>query len=297
MKFDQRISKLPTLGIGLSTEYGAMGSENSLDLFEVRDQLPHCANFLELGVEVSKGFDHHARRWIDEGGQTTYHFLDLNLNEPEDFDSKWIERLCFLIDQAKPAWLCGDAGVWHFGPRAQGHMLLLPPILNRESAYELADGVISLRESTGLEVFPENPPGHIYIGDLHILDFFAIVCDRADTGMLLDAAHLAIFQHQRGHHPTTGLDAFPLDRVIELHMAGGSKRTLDDLEIIEDDHSPLILPETWEIFNHVAPRLTELRAVVFECERNPFQMCKAEMERLYQAFHSHLPSKGPLRGC
>ena len=109
----------------------------------------------------------------------------------------------------QPAWICGDAGLWHFGRRERGHMLLLPPILTRDSARELAQGIIRLREHTGLEVLPENPPGHVFVGDLHLLDFFALVLDEADTGMLLDAAHLAIYQQVMGHDPLTGLDGFP----------------------------------------------------------------------------------------
>ena len=235
--FSTRVEALPALGLGLSTEFGAARSPGSLDVFEARRRLPRCASVLELGIEVDKGLDEVALRWLEEGGATTYHFLDINLHEPEDFTGEWLRRVRALIHQAQPAWLCGDAGLWHVGPRAQGHMLLLPPVLTRDAAYALADGVIRLREETGLEVFPENPPGHVYLGPLHLLEFFAIVCDRADTGMLLDLAHLSIFQQARGHAPTDGLQDFPLERVIELHMAGGHWREVEGLALIEDSHT------------------------------------------------------------
>ena len=169
-------------------------------------------------------------------------------------------------------------------------MLLLPPIFTRDSAYALADGIIRLREETGLEVLPENPPGQIFVGPLHLLDFFALVIERADTGMLLDAAHLAIYQNTQGLPMTSGLDGFPLDRVIELHMAGGAWRSYRGLDYIEDDHNPQILPETWEIFHESADRLTELRAVIFECERNPFEQCQGGMTELRSALDKHLPA-------
>jgi uncharacterized protein (UPF0276 family) len=88
---------------------------------------------------------------------------------------------------------------------------------------------------------------------------------------------------------TTGLDAFPVERIIELHMAGGAKRHSQGLDYIEDDHNPVILKETWEIFHAIAPRLTELRAAIFECERNPLEHCRAEMLKLRAALDDALP--------
>ena len=292
--FLERVTVLPALGMGLSTEYGASSAEGSLDLFEVRRRLPQCASVLELGIEVDKGLDQDALRWIDEGLPTTYHFLDINLHEPEDFTDQWLNHVRSLIERSRPAWLCGDAGLWHLGPRAQGHMLLLPPLLTRDAAYALADGVIRLREETGLEVLPENPPGHLYLGPLHLLEFFAIVCERADTGMLLDLAHLSIFQQSRGHTPTDGLSDFPLERVIELHMAGGHWRDVEGLQLIEDSHTPHILPETWEALRCAGPKLSELRAVIFECERNPIERCADQLVALHQALQVLVSPVAPL---
>ncbi len=284
MRFDDRVAALPRLGIGVSTEYGASSTEGALDVPRLRAEHPQFAGFLEIGVEVSKGFDRDAQAWCDAGLPTTYHFLDVNLDEPEDFDLRWMEALQCLIAQSHPAWLCGDAGLWHFGPRERGHMLLLPPVLSLDAAEEMAEGIVYLREATGLEVLPENPPGHVYLGDLHLLDFFARVCELADTGMLLDAAHLAIYQRATGRSPLTGLDGFPCERIVEMHVAGASFLTVDGLRIIEDDHNNRVLPETWQILDAVMPRASELRAVVFECERNPLSACLPGFERIAEAW-------------
>jgi hypothetical protein len=44
---------------------------------------------------------------------------------------------------------------------------------------------------------------------------------------------------------------------------------VDGWQYVEDDHTPAVLDETWRILEHVVPRAPNLRAVVFECERNP----------------------------
>jgi uncharacterized protein (UPF0276 family) len=159
-------------------------------------------------------------------------------------------------------------------------MLLLPPVLTRGFADATAEGIVRLREATGLEVLPENPPGQVFVGDLGLLDYFARVAERADTGVLLDCAHLAIYQRVTGRAPLAGLDDFPLDRVVELHVAGGSARDVDGYGFVEDDHVPAVLPETWTIFEHVAPRAPNLKAVVFECERNPVAACTDGFARI-----------------
>jgi uncharacterized protein (UPF0276 family) len=266
--FAERVAKLPVLGIGVSTEYGAGDSPGALDPRMLRARNPRWGAFLEVGVEVARGLDRHARAWTAEGLPTTYHFLDVNLDDPADFDAAWLARVRALADELRPAWLCGDAGLWHVGPRERGHMLLLPPILTDDAATALAEGIVRLRETTGFEVLPENPPGVAYVGDLHLLDFFARVAERADTGLLLDLSHLAIYQHLAGNDALDGLDRFPAERVVEVHIAGGVERVHDGFRWIEDEHGAAVRPEVWRILDALRPRLVNLKAVVVECERN-----------------------------
>lgn len=266
--FLDRVAALPRLGLGVSTEYGARRQDGALDPLELRAAHPAYAGFLEVGVEVAKGLDADARAWAARGLPTTYHFLDINLDDPTDLDPAWLAAVRELAAVLRPAWLCGDAGLWHFGRRDRGHMLLLPPVLVVEAVAPMADGLRSLREATGLEVLPENPPGAAFVGDLHLLDFFARIADAADTGLLLDCAHLAMFQRARGHAPLTAFDGLPWDRVVELHVAGGQERDESGLAWVEDDHGTAVLPDTWQIAAEAARRATNLRAIVVECERN-----------------------------
>ena len=267
--FRSRVDRLPVLGLGVSTEYGASLAAGALDPMQLRCEHPAYAGFLEVGVELVKGLDAPARAWAASGAPTTYHFLDINLDDPEDLDAGWLAGVRALCEQLRPAWLCGDAGLWHFGRRDRGHMLLLPPVLIAEAVAPLAEGIVALREATGLEVLPENPPGSAFVGDLHLLEFFARVAEAADTGLLIDCAHLAMYQRLAGHDPCDGLDLVPWDRVVELHVAGGRERDEAGFAWVEDEHGPELLPDTWAIARAALARAGNLRAVVVECERNP----------------------------
>jgi uncharacterized protein (UPF0276 family) len=276
------LDRLPRLGVGISAEPGS--TRSGIDALALDGAHPGLVHFLEYGSDIERGLDEHVRRWSAAGRPTTYHFLDVNLEEPDDVDAAWLGTTVEAARAIGAAWLCGDAGLWHFGPRERGHQLLLPPILTRDSAYAVAESVARIQAESGLAVLPENPPGSFYLGDLHILDYFALVSERAGCGLLLDCAHLAMFQRLRGLSPTDGLDGFPLDRVVELHVAGGTEISVEGLPLVDDSHAPEPLADTWAIFERVVPRATRLRAVVYECERNTVGEVVPNFERLNAAF-------------
>ncbi|MBK9756131.1 MAG: DUF692 family protein [Nannocystis sp.] len=294
--FRTRVARLPVLGLGVSTEYGAGSSDGALDPAALRREHLDYAGFLEVGVEVVKGLDDAARAWAASGAPTTYHFLDINLDDPEDRDPAWLAGLRALCAELRPAWLCGDAGLWHFGRRERGHMLLLPPVLIAEAVAPMAEGIAALRAASGLEVLPENPPGTAFVGDLHLLEFFARLAEAADTGLLLDCAHLAMYQRLAGHAPHDGLDHLPWDRVVELHVAGGREREADGFRWVEDEHGPELLPDTWAIAQLALERASNLRAVVVECERNPIAAVLPLFAKIAAALPArlkHVPKDSP----
>ena len=132
----------------------------------------------------------------------------------------------------------------------------------------------------GLADAGEDPPGQVFLGELHLLEYFARVIEYADTGFLLDCAHLAIYQRLKGYAPLHGLDSFPLERVVEMHVAGGTLRDHEGFSWIDDDHSLHVLHDTWTIFTHVIERAPHLRAVVFECERQALDAVRPGFQRL-----------------
>lgn len=280
--FAERVKRLPRLGVGISGEFNL--AARGIDAGWMKENHPGLIHFYEYGGDLDRGLDDTVRRWAAAGLPATYHFLDINLEEKDDLDSYWLARTKELAGEIKASWLCGDAGRWHFGLRERGHGMLMPPILCRESAIETAESIRRIEAETGMFCLPENPPAVIYLGDLHILDYFAQVSELSDCGLLLDCAHLAIFQQTRNLPPLAGLDNYPLDRVIEMHVAGGALTDIDGYAWIDDNHSPEPLPATWEILEYVLPRATNLKAIVFECEHNTPEECIDVFERLNRIF-------------
>jgi uncharacterized protein (UPF0276 family) len=290
-RFADKVARLPKLGVGLSGEFNI--AAKGIEISWLKQHYPALVHFYEYGGDLERGLDDSVRRWADAGHPVTYHFLDINLEERQDLDQHWLAQTKTLAAEINAAWLCGDAGRWHFGLRERGHGMLLPPILCRESAAETAENIMQIEAETGLLCLPENPPAVVYLGDLHILDYFALVAEQAACGLLLDCAHLAIFQQTRNLPPLAALDNFPLDRVVELHVAGGDYTEIEGYSYIEDSHSPTPLPATWEILEYVVPRAPNLKAIVFECEHNAPEECLAGFTRLNALFPAEIKTAGP----
>jgi uncharacterized protein (UPF0276 family) len=284
MTFAQRIAALPRLGVGISCEFTGTERGAGIDAVALNQAWPELVHFLEVGADTARGLDEMMLRWGRSGLPATYHFLDLNLAELGDLDQPWLEQTLAQARAVGALWLCGDAGYWHLGPRERSHELLLPPILSREAAEEMAQAVRQLQTRAGMLVLPENPPAVAYIGPLHLLEFFALVCEQADCGMLLDCAHLAVYQKMCGHAPLAGLDDFPLERIVEIHVAGGAHRDHEGFGWVEDSHSPEVLPETWQITERIIDGASNLKAVVFEAEHNAPAEIHGGFERLNQLF-------------
>ncbi|MCB9830867.1 MAG: DUF692 family protein [Planctomycetes bacterium] len=286
--FLERVRSLPRLGVGISTEYEA--GRQGLCLRDLVAEHGDLVRFLEVGADLARGVDQDTRDWVATGRPTTYHFLDLNLEQAEDLDPAWVDATAALARELQASWLCGDAGIWHLGPRDLGHGTLMPPILVASSARDMAANVRALRERSGFEILPENPPAQVWVGDLDLLDYFALMLEEADTGMLLDVAHLAIHQEAMGREPLDGLDGFPLERVIEIHVAGGRYYEFGGRRFIEDDHGLEILDATWRIHDYLLERASNLKAIVLEAERNPIAGVAPIFARLAAGF-------GPERGA
>ncbi len=287
MNFHDKIRKQPHLGVGISCEFDGGTRALNIDALWLQKNFPEFIHFLEMGTDTSRGLDDHMQRWAATKLPSTYHFLDINLEEEEDLDEQWLSDTTALAQAVNAQWLCGDAGLWHFGTRERGHYLLLPPILNQSSANEMSRTIKSIQERSGYLVLPENPPAPAFVGPLHLLDYFARVIEKADCGFLLDCAHLAIFQAMRGHTPLDGLEDFPLDRVVEMHIAGGEEKSSHGFAYIDDTHAPTPLDACWEIFEYVLQRAPNLKAIVYECEHNH----PSEVLPVFEKLNNYFPKQ------
>lgn len=139
---------------------------------------------------------------------------------------------------------------------------LLPPVPTPESAHAAIGHVGRYQDRLDRPFLVETPTSYVRAtaGDLTDGEYVAAVAEGADCGILLDL-HNVWANELNGRQPVADfLDAIPLERVREVHVAGGD--TLGDVYL--DSHVGPVAPEVLDLARTVLPRLPNVRAVLFE---------------------------------
>ena len=142
----------------------------------------------------------------------------------------------------------------------------MPPILNAASLEKAIQRVQEVQAVIDVPLAIEPPPVTFSIGQMPMLDFFTRLSLEADCALLLDVGHLVSYQMATGQNIKEALAQLPLERVIEVHIAGGEVRTIEQGPIYIDAHHKPIQPESWAMLEALLPLLPNLKAVCFECE-------------------------------
>ena len=88
--------------------------------------------------------------------------------------------------------------------------------------------------------------------------------EEADCYLLLDLTNLMNNATNNSYDPMEFLDQVPLERVLQIHLAGGYWQ--DD--ILLDTHSHPVPTEVLDLLAATAPRMRALRAVMIERDQN-----------------------------
>jgi hypothetical protein len=91
---------------------------------------------------------------------------------------------------------------------------------------------------------------------------------------------LLSFQLTAGLAKETGLDGFPLERVAEIHIAGGLVASRGERTVYFDAHAEPVREELFELLALVLPRCTTLRAVTYEADGHTDEVAAANLARL-----------------
>jgi uncharacterized protein (UPF0276 family) len=139
---------------------------------------------------------------------------------------------------------------------------LLPPILTEATVEAAVVNIASYQEQLDLPFLVETPASYLASrpGDLTDGEFVREVSSRADCGILLDLHNIWANELNGRQSVSDFLKDIPLERVMELHLAGGF--SLDDYYL--DAHVGPVPAALLEIAAAVVPALPNLRAIIFE---------------------------------
>jgi len=139
---------------------------------------------------------------------------------------------------------------------------LLPPRQTAASVRVAADNIEGFRQALGRPVAFETGVSYLRRRDDELDDasYFRAVAETADCGILLDLHNLWCNEVNGRDRVSDVLAGLPLDRVWEMHLAGGMPLSGYWL----DAHSGAVPPPVIDLAAELMPRLRGLRALMFE---------------------------------
>lgn len=146
--------------------------------------------------------------------------------------------------------------------------LPMPPFMSRETAEIVRSGLATMRAVVP-DVGVENSVFYFHLGDpLDEPEFLADIVRDPGCHLLLDLHNVYTTAVNVRFEPWAYVERLPLDKVIEIHIAGGSEsdpKWLASKRVMRlDSHDHSVPDEVWTLFERTLPLCPNLRGVTLE---------------------------------
>ncbi|MCY1022639.1 DUF692 domain-containing protein [Pyxidicoccus sp. MSG2] len=274
---------LPWRGLGLSSN---LSTADVPQPYRLLDASPGLFDYVEysapLSLEEAKAhaslFPEMWRRRADV--PVLFHPVHLNLWGPELEPASALAELDAHARTVGSPWVGNDVGWWHVGGQPFPGYLYFTPPFNAAGLADCAAHALHVQRHLSMPLVLENPAVLARRGEWHVLDFMSRLHARTGLPLLLDLGHLFSHQLSAGLPLEAGLDGFPLDQVIEIHLAGGVVTRRGSRQFYVDDHTQPVREELFELLESLLPRCPSLRAVTFEGDGHPPEVVMVSLRRL-----------------
>lgn len=197
------------------------------------------------------------------------HGLELSVGTDAPLDEAYLAQVARLVHAlAAPFYsdhLCMTKAVGPAGVLELGTLVPLP--FTERTALRCAAKARRVQEMLGVPFLLENITYPFALpGSMGEADFIRLTLEQADCGLLLDLTNLFINSQNHGYDPFALLEALPLERTVQVHLAGGV-RAPDGEWHDSHSHSVSQHPQVWELLECVVRR-APVRAVLLERDQN-----------------------------
>jgi uncharacterized protein len=208
-----QISQLPLrAGAGFKPEHFAAisAAPQAVPFFEV-----HAENYMGAG-----GAPHAKLRFIRDNYALSLHGVGLNIGSSERLDRTHLGRLKELCERYQP-----ECVSEHLAWSSHGGVFfndLLPLPYTEASLRSVIDHVDEAQNVLARRLLIENPATYLRFEESTIpeTDFLAAIARATGCGLLLDVNNVFVSARNHATSPSAYLEAFPLELVEEIHLAG-----------------------------------------------------------------------------
>jgi uncharacterized protein (UPF0276 family) len=269
----------PRAGVGLKSEHyrTIIETRPNIGFFEV-----HAENYMGAG-----GPPHRYLTAVRELYPLSLHGVGLSIGADRPLDRDHLRRLRDLIGRYAPAlfsehlaWSSHDVGFLND---------LLPVPYTDETLNRVVDHVDEVQEALGRQILLENPSTYLAFTEStwSEIDFIAEVARRTGCGLLLDVNNVQVASTNQQWDPFAYIDAYPLQAVREIHLAGFAPEADEKgRPLLIDAHDRPVDETVWELYAHTIERLGPVATLIeWDADVPDWPTLKAEAERAEALMH------------
>lgn len=273
------LDSLPTLGVGLGwrkeIQEQTLANLKHIDWLEIISE--HYINHPEDRLRQAE--------YLSKLLPVIPHGIDLSIGTDVPIEDGYFEQLAEVVRRVNAPWFTDHLCFTRVPGVNVGQ--LTPLQFTRAAADIVIGKVRQVRERIDRPFLLENITYQFVIpgGKMAEAEFLTTVLEESDIGLLLDVTNLFINSSNHGYDPYRFLHSIPLERVVQLHIAGGTH--LDDRWY--DTHSMPVQEEVHALVEYVLAH-APVKAVLLERDANfpaDFQELVDELCRVREVFNKY----------
>lgn len=263
--------KLPQLGFGLG-----LRPEHYAHIFEHRPNV----DWFEIISENYMDTDGRPKRnlaKIKERYPIVMHGVSMSIGTTDPINKEYLSKLKALADCAKPAWISDHLCFTGVAHRNTHDLLPLP--YTEEALRHVVERIKMVQDYLERPIALENPSTYLEFQSSTIpeAEFIAAMAKESGCNLLLDVNNVYVTCFNHRLDPKAYIDTLPLDRVIQIHLAGHDNQGTH----IVDTHDGPVIEDVWAFYKYVVAKAGRIPNTIIEWDANipDFPVVYAELEK------------------
>jgi uncharacterized protein (UPF0276 family) len=199
------------------------------------------------------------------------HCIGMSLCSAEVFDLPYVDQLAAWQRRFGCAWASEHLSFTRVGTGHEVNASMALPVPYDEEVLELlVPRVLEVQARLGCPFLLENNVYYVDFPEQEMseAEFLNRLMQRTGCGLLLDLHNVYTNAVNHGFDAQRFLRSLDLERVVEIHIAGGDKM----MGFHTDSHAGPVVEGVWGLLECVAPHTSALRGVTFEFHESSWPM-------------------------
>lgn len=225
-------------------------------------RIPHYEEIFRLQPTID-WFEIISENFMVEGGKpleilekildrypVVQHGVCLAIGSAAPLDFEYLKKLKALTKITKTPWV-SDHLCWGRLPGAHYHDLLPLPYTKEVIDY-VAERARIVQDFLELPFALENLSSYVAFkeDEMPEWEFYSSIVEKADIFMMLDVNNIYVSSRNHGFNPWEYCRHIPLDRVLQIHLAGHR----DYGDYVLDTHDHPVRDEVWNLYADIYPK-------------------------------------------